>query len=182
MADERSGENPLPPRDRDARLARREARRRQIRRRRIVAIGSLLAMVVAVVAVISLAGGSGGAASGRSAKGTAAGKKAGGGTKGTAAKEGSGKVRNASPQPDWKPYKGAVPILEYHVLGQPQGEVPYPELYVGRTAFSKQMDWLEEHGYEAVTLEAVEDAWYHGGTLPAKPVVVSCASTAGPAC
>ena len=35
------------------------------------------------------------------------------------------------------------------------------------------MDWLDEHGYEAVTLEQVEDAWYHGGTLPAKPVVLS---------
>ena len=35
------------------------------------------------------------------------------------------------------------------------------------------MDWLEEQGYEAVTLERVEDAWYHGGTLPAKPVVLS---------
>ena len=35
------------------------------------------------------------------------------------------------------------------------------------------MDWLDEHGYEAVTLEAVEDAWYHGGALPARPVVIS---------
>ena len=59
------------------------------------------------------------------------------------------------------------------------------------------MDWLEEHGYEAVTLEQVEDAWYHGGTLPPKPVVLSfddgyrpqftyalpeLRRTAGPAC
>jgi peptidoglycan/xylan/chitin deacetylase (PgdA/CDA1 family) len=35
------------------------------------------------------------------------------------------------------------------------------------------MDWLDAHGYEAVTLEAVEDAWYRGGTLPAKPIVLS---------
>jgi peptidoglycan/xylan/chitin deacetylase (PgdA/CDA1 family) len=35
------------------------------------------------------------------------------------------------------------------------------------------MDWLDQRGYEAVTLEAVEEAWYHGGTLPAKPVVLS---------
>jgi peptidoglycan/xylan/chitin deacetylase (PgdA/CDA1 family) len=35
------------------------------------------------------------------------------------------------------------------------------------------MDWLDQHGYQAVTLEQVEDAWYEGGTLPAKPVVIS---------
>jgi len=29
------------------------------------------------------------------------------------------------------------------------------------------------NGYEAVTLEQVEAAWYHGGTLPPKPVVLS---------
>ena len=42
-----------------------------------------------------------------------------------------------------------------------------------RPDFRQQMDWLDEHGYEAVTLEQVEDAWYHGGTLPPKPVVLS---------
>jgi peptidoglycan/xylan/chitin deacetylase (PgdA/CDA1 family) len=44
---------------------------------------------------------------------------------------------------------------------------------VRRADFSHQMDWLDEHGYQAVTLEEVENAWYHGGTLPAKPVVLS---------
>ena len=29
------------------------------------------------------------------------------------------------------------------------------------------------NGYQAVTLEQVEDAWFHGGTLPPKPVVLS---------
>jgi peptidoglycan/xylan/chitin deacetylase (PgdA/CDA1 family) len=66
-----------------------------------------------------------------------------------------------------------VPILEYHVLGAAPADAPYPELYVTRPDFHRQMDWLDAHGYEAVTLEAVEDAWYHGGTLPAKPVVLS---------
>jgi peptidoglycan/xylan/chitin deacetylase (PgdA/CDA1 family) len=88
--------------------------------------------------------------------------------------EGSaGLVRNATPQPGWQPHTGPVPILEYHVLGAPPPEAPYPELYVTRPDFHRQMDWLEEHGYEAVTLEMVERAWYHGGTLPTKPVVVS---------
>lgn len=81
-------------------------------------------------------------------------------------------VRNATPQPDWRPYAGPVPILEYHVLGAPQADAPYPELYVARPDFHRQMNWLEEQGYQAVTLEAVEQAWYHGGTLPAKPMVL----------
>jgi peptidoglycan/xylan/chitin deacetylase (PgdA/CDA1 family) len=66
-----------------------------------------------------------------------------------------------------------VPILEYHVLGAPDAGAPYPELYVGRTDFAKQLDWLDENGFQAVTLEQVEAAWYHEGTLPAKPVVLS---------
>jgi peptidoglycan/xylan/chitin deacetylase (PgdA/CDA1 family) len=85
----------------------------------------------------------------------------------------TGLVRNATPQADWKPHTGPVPILEYHVLGAAPADAPYPELYVTRPDFHHQMDWLEEHGYEAVTLEMVERAWYHGGTLPAKPVVLS---------
>ena len=54
----------------------------------------------------------------------------------------------------------------------PEG-APYPELFVGRDDFAKQMDWLEERGYEAVTLEQVQEAWYHGGKLPPKPIVIS---------
>ena len=82
-------------------------------------------------------------------------------------------MRNATPQSDWRPYTGPVPILEYHVLGAAPAGAPYPELYVTRPDFHQQMDWLDDHGYQAVTLEAVEDAWYDGGTLPAKPVVIS---------
>ena len=42
-----------------------------------------------------------------------------------------------------------------------------------RPDFRGQMDWLDREGYEAVTLEQVEDAWWRGGTLPPKPVVLS---------
>jgi peptidoglycan/xylan/chitin deacetylase (PgdA/CDA1 family) len=66
-----------------------------------------------------------------------------------------------------------VPILEYHVLGSPATSVPYPELYVTRPDFHRQMDWLERNGYQAVTLEQVEDAWFQGGRLPPKPVVLT---------
>jgi peptidoglycan/xylan/chitin deacetylase (PgdA/CDA1 family) len=152
------------------RARRRDQQRQRVRRQRLLAGGALLAVGVAAIAlIVSVGGGSGGGGSKASAPSAQqaphkASKKPG---------EAAGKVRNATPQPGWKPYAGPVPILEYHVLGRPQTEVPYPDLYVPRASFRKQMDWLEEHGYEAVTLEAVEEAWYHGGTLPAKPVVIS---------
>jgi peptidoglycan/xylan/chitin deacetylase (PgdA/CDA1 family) len=44
---------------------------------------------------------------------------------------------------------------------------------VTRPDFHQEMDWLADHGYQAVTLEEVESAWYDGGTLPSKPVVLS---------
>jgi peptidoglycan/xylan/chitin deacetylase (PgdA/CDA1 family) len=151
------------------RLARREQQRRRVRRRRFVAAAALL--LVAAAAAASLAGlDLKSSPSGRTAKSTSPDKE-------TTAQHSQGRgddlVRNATPQADWKPYTGPVPILEYHVLGAPSTDAPYPELYVTRPDFHRQMDWLDSHGYEAVTLEAVEDAWYHGGTLPTKPVVLS---------
>ena len=61
----------------------------------------------------------------------------------------------------------------YHVLGQPIAGAPYPDLFVPRAEFRKQMDWLDRRGYQAVTLDEVENAWTGKGTLPGKPIVVS---------
>ncbi|MFN8162112.1 MAG: polysaccharide deacetylase family protein [Solirubrobacterales bacterium] len=93
----------------------------------------------------------------------------GGGVQGGSA----GMVRNATPQPGWGPHPGPVPILAYHVLGAPPPGTAYPGLYTGRTMFSRQMDWLDRHGYQAVTLDEVQRAWYEDGTLPRKPIVIS---------
>lgn len=156
--------------DAAARVRRREEQRQRVRRQRLLAAGALLVGGAAVVAlVVSLAGGSGGGGHTGSASATRQHPRPGSKDPG----EAPGLVSNATPQPGWQPYSGPVPILEYHVLGRPQTEVPYPDLYVPRASFRKQMDWLEEQGYEAVTLEQVEEAWYHGGTLPPKPVVIS---------
>jgi peptidoglycan/xylan/chitin deacetylase (PgdA/CDA1 family) len=129
--------------------------------------------VVAVIAVVAIAssGGSGRGSSRIGGQSSTARKK--GGHKGGSAAESSAKVRNSTPQPDWEPHTGPVPILEYHVLGEAPADAPYPELYVERPDFRHQLEWLDEHGYEAVTLEQVEEAWYGGGTLPPKPVVLS---------
>ncbi|HVS99139.1 MAG TPA: polysaccharide deacetylase family protein [Solirubrobacterales bacterium] len=143
--------------------------RGQILRRRLVAVASIL--VVAVIAVVVVLGSTGGG-SGDGDSGTAS--HGGRGRQAKAESKPAGHaVRNATPQADWKPHTGPVPILEYHVLGHPPEGAPYPELYVGRTDFEHQVDWLEEQGYEAVTLEQVQEAWYHGGKLPPKPIVIS---------
>ncbi|MGN6216438.1 MAG: polysaccharide deacetylase family protein [Solirubrobacterales bacterium] len=149
------------------RADRREQRRTRLRRQRFLAAGALALVVAGIVAVLIGSGGGNGATGTKNAAASKPGQKQAHGT------AGGGKVRNATPQPGWKPYTGPVPILEYHVLGRPKTEVPYPELYVPRADFRKQMDWLDRQGYEAVTLEQVEDAWYRGGTLPPKPMVIS---------
>jgi peptidoglycan/xylan/chitin deacetylase (PgdA/CDA1 family) len=157
------------------RARRKEQRRRRSRRRRLAA-GVVVATTVAVVVVLlsSSSGGSGGSRqAGQSDSGRSSFRIADGTTTAGVARTQPGLVRDATPQPDWEPHTGPVPILEYHVLGPAPPDAPYPELYVTRPDFHRQMNWLGEHGYQAVTLEQVEDAWYHGGTLPAKPVVLS---------
>jgi len=171
---ETSGPNG-PEARREQLLARREEqrqRRARRRQRRLIALGTALAAVAATAGIALLAGG--GSESKLSAPTvTATHTSRVGVERNRSGGESTGLVRNATPQPDWQPHTGPVPILEYHVLGAPAADAPYPELYVSRPDFHRQMNWLDEHGYQAVTLEAVEDAWYHGGTLPARPVVIS---------
>jgi peptidoglycan/xylan/chitin deacetylase (PgdA/CDA1 family) len=157
-------------------LARREdQRRRRARRRqrRLLGLSAVCVAIAVAAGVVLLAGGNSGPGRGNIAAGIdpapVDAPRAGSGGSESA----FGPVRNATPQPGWRPYAGPVPILEYHVLGKPEGEVPYPELYVSRPDFRRQLEWLDENGYQAVTLEQVEEAWFEGGTLPPKPVVLS---------
>jgi peptidoglycan/xylan/chitin deacetylase (PgdA/CDA1 family) len=66
-----------------------------------------------------------------------------------------------------------VPILVYHDLGIPPPSEPFPGLYVSDPEFIAEMRWLYRHHYQAVTLDEVMNAWYHGGRLPAKPIVIT---------
>ena len=155
-------------------LARREERRRQLRRRRLAAAGGLvlgLAAVVAVVAVLLGGGEDSNPGSGRTSSRIA--RTNANSTEKARRGPPPALSQNATPQPDWGPHTGPVPILEWHVLGVPEPGVAYPELYVSRADFRHQMDWLDRNGFEAVTIEQVEGAWWHGGTLPPKPVVLS---------
>jgi peptidoglycan/xylan/chitin deacetylase (PgdA/CDA1 family) len=145
---------------------RRELRKRQVRRRRIL-VGAGGLAVVAVALFAATRGGE-----------TADPGPTGGQTASTTPeKESDRKPEGAGAQPDssWKQSLAPVPILMYHVIGDPaEGvEVPYPELYLSVDDFQAQVDWLEDNGYTAVTLVQVQDAWYDGGTLPEKPIVLS---------
>jgi peptidoglycan/xylan/chitin deacetylase (PgdA/CDA1 family) len=66
-----------------------------------------------------------------------------------------------------------VPILMYHVISSPPPGAAYPDLYVPRSDFAAEVRWLAAHGYQAVTLQRVFDAWRGAAALPAKPVVLS---------
>lgn len=133
--------------------------------------GFIVVVVFVVVALLSACGGSSGTT-------RAAGPARHGGlgaarVKASAIGAHLGYVRNATPQPGWGPYTGPVPILVYHELGVPPASEPYPGLYVSDRDFTAEMRWLHLHGYEAVTLDEVMNAWYHRGTLPAKPIVIT---------
>ena len=66
-----------------------------------------------------------------------------------------------------------VPILMYHVIGDPPPGAPWPQLYVSGAEFAEQMEWLDRNGFEAVTLSDVWRAWHGGPALPTRPVVLT---------
>ena len=66
-----------------------------------------------------------------------------------------------------------VPILMYHVIGDPPPGAAWPQLYVSTAELAKQLDWLERNGFEAVTLSDVWRAWRGGPALPPRPVVLT---------
>ncbi len=82
-------------------------------------------------------------------------------------------VRNARPQASWRHYTGGVPILVYHDLGTPPPAENYPGLFVSDSDFESEMAWLHQQGYQAVTLDEMMNDFFHGGTLPAKPIVIT---------
>ena len=135
------------------------ARRRRWRRR--LALGSLVAAVAAVVALVASGLGGGGS------------KQAQPEAKQTAPKPSSHESQGPTFPAGWKPHPGPVPVLAYHAIDTPSATDSFPDLFVSPQDFKAQMQWLDAQGYEAVTLDQVEDAWYQQGKLPIKPIVVS---------
>lgn len=153
----------------ESRLARRreQVRRREIRRRRIL-FGSVGAVLLAAVLALLLTRGDKDPGNREPDAPTA-----------TAARQAEAPDQKAPerggarPDDTWKPYSGPVPILMYHVIGPPAADEAYPDLFLDTEDFRSQVDWLADNGYTAVTLVQVQDAWYDGGKLPPKPVVLS---------
>src|ERR1700704_3988310 len=108
-----------PDRGREERLGRRALQRQRRRRRQRVVGAALVAVAATIVAVVALAGG------GSSQKPSTRAIRIGT-VSGHVETKPPGLVRNATPQPGWKPYTGPVPILEYHVLGAAPTDAPYP--------------------------------------------------------
>ena len=61
----------------------------------------------------------------------------------------------------------------YHVIDKALAGAAFPELYVVPTVFAGQVAWLAQHGYTAVTLDAIYRSWRSGGALPQHPIVLT---------
>ncbi len=61
-----------------------------------------------------------------------------------------------------------IPVLMYHNVGSYAGRYQ-----VTTTAFAQQLNWLRANGYRTVTINQVYNYIYSGGSLPAKPVVIT---------
>src|SRR5256714_10207258 len=144
----------------DLKLKRAAAARRRRWRRRLV-LASLVAVVGAVVALVAAALGGGGSNPAQPK------------TKHTGPASASPAHTGPTFPAGWTPHPGPVPVLEYHAIQAPPSGETFPELFVDLPDFQHQMKWLGEHGFEAVTLDQVEDAWYANGKLPVKPIVIS---------
>ena len=79
----------------------------------------------------------------------------------------------STPAPATGSYRGAVPILMYHVVTAPPAGVAYSELWTPKETFRSTIDLLARSGYRGVTLDQVWKAWHGGPGLPSRPVVVS---------
>ena len=71
------------------------------------------------------------------------------------------------------PHRAAIPILEYHVIGDPPPGAPFPGLWLSPRDFRAQLGWLAAHGYHPVTLGRVLRYWRGGYALPRRPVVLT---------
>jgi peptidoglycan/xylan/chitin deacetylase (PgdA/CDA1 family) len=184
--------------DSDQRRARREARRRELARRRARGLAALAAVLVAVIVLVAVAtggsskspssgagasgaagagssGGGTGAGSGGSARARAVGRgRAAGGAAGASARSGRADALVTPAQAARRVSGGAsAPILMYHVINPPPTGAKFPGLYVSGEELLEQMEALARAGFHAVTMDQLLANWTHGASLPSKPVVLS---------
>jgi peptidoglycan/xylan/chitin deacetylase (PgdA/CDA1 family) len=61
----------------------------------------------------------------------------------------------------------------YHVLAAAPANAVFPKLFVPPDELDAQVAWLAAHGYHAVTLQHLFDAWRGTRTLPPRPIVLT---------
>jgi len=67
-----------------------------------------------------------------------------------------------------------VPIFMYHhVSNQPTTDTLDYSLTVTTTDFNAQLTWLQQQGYQTITLTELFDALYYGKALPAHPMILT---------
>jgi peptidoglycan/xylan/chitin deacetylase (PgdA/CDA1 family) len=79
--------------------------------------------------------------------------------------------RQGTASPQFVNHPQPVVILVYHYIAR--SERGPQLLYVSPAEFTAQIDYLSRHGYHAVTLQQVYDAWTGGPALPAHAIVLS---------
>ena len=172
--------------DSDQRRARREARKRELARRRTRGLAALTAAVLAVVVlvVVATSGSSKSAFDGSSGTGGAGGTRGAhrGSARSAGAKAASSSARSGTQDALVTPAQAtrrvsggtSVPILMYHVINPPPAGAKFPGLYVPSEELSEQMNALARAGFHAVTMDQMLANWMHGTSLgPGKPVVLS---------
>jgi peptidoglycan/xylan/chitin deacetylase (PgdA/CDA1 family) len=157
--------------DLDQRRARREARKRELARRRtrgLVAVAVVGAAVLLVVALVGLGGSSKSGDASNSASERAS--RPATGTSAPATNTGAGTAGTARGTPGTE----SVPILMYHVINPPPPGAKFPGLYVTPEEFATQMHALASAGFHAVTMDQMRANWTRGTPLPpGKPIVLS---------
>jgi peptidoglycan/xylan/chitin deacetylase (PgdA/CDA1 family) len=139
-----------------------------VRKRRRTLLAGLAALALAAGVVVGAGHGSGGGGKGSGQRSDAKGGTGGGGQ--NLAPGGLG-----PPPAETKliSSQAPVPVLMYHVIARSPSSASLPELYVDPKTFDGQMRWLRARGYQGVSLNQVHEAWFKGGQLPEKPVVIS---------
>ncbi|MBS2772144.1 polysaccharide deacetylase family protein [Anoxybacillus rupiensis] len=72
-------------------------------------------------------------------------------------------------------WDNGVPVLMYHHILKPAENKNYRNVSttISDLQFNQQMNWLKTHGYEAITLERLENYVKGTANLPAKAVVIT---------
>ena len=63
-----------------------------------------------------------------------------------------------------------LPVLMYHRIGEADGDDP--ALFVSESDFERQMTWLRESGYRALSIDQAVDAW-NTGRLSGRTVLIT---------